>query len=153
MRRELSCMRTCALNPQDANMETRHLKGQLGPCVDVTFFDQRRSVRSLTHLPGWQKLCKGTKGLRRKIWTQTKILSPKIRYFVAIIRFVEIYALFGNLWAKKCCFVQVKNKFSWARNTLLHGIYCIFYQVELANLQLRAKRRHQKIKYALDESF
>ena len=23
--------------------------------------------------PGWQKLCEGTKGLRRKVWTRTKI--------------------------------------------------------------------------------
>ena len=50
---------------------------------------------------GWQKLREGTNGLRQKVWTQTKILSPNIRYFVAILRFVAIYALFGNLWAKK----------------------------------------------------
>ena len=46
---------------------------------------------------GWQKLCEGTKGLRQKVWTQTKILSPNLRHFVAILRFVAIYALFGNL--------------------------------------------------------
>ena len=32
---------------------------------------------------GWQKLCGGTGGPRRKVWTRTKILSPNIRYFVA----------------------------------------------------------------------
>ena len=47
---------------------------------------------------GWQKLCEGTKGLRRKVWTQTKILSPNICYFVAI------YALFGRFWANKVLF-------------------------------------------------
>ena len=26
----------------------------------------------------WQKLCEGTKGLRQKVWTWTKILSPNI---------------------------------------------------------------------------
>ena len=45
--------------------------------------------------------------LVRKVWTQTKILSPNILLnFVAILRFVAIQALFGNLWAKKgpkCC--------------------------------------------------
>ena len=40
--------------------------------------------------PGWQKLCEGTKGLRRKVWTRTKIFSPNIRYVVAILRFVKI---------------------------------------------------------------
>ena len=28
---------------------------------------------------GWQKLCEGKKGLRQKVWTQTKILFPDIR--------------------------------------------------------------------------
>ena len=32
---------------------------------------------------GWQKLHGSTGGTRRKVWTQTKILSPNIRYFVA----------------------------------------------------------------------
>ena len=34
---------------------------------------------------GWQKLREATKGLRQKVWTRTKILSPNIRYFVAIL--------------------------------------------------------------------
>ena len=51
---------------------------------------------------GFQKLCEGTKGLRRKVWTWTEILRTNIRYIVAILTFVTIYTLFGNLWAKKC---------------------------------------------------
>ena len=35
------------------------------------------------HSSGWQKLCGGTGGTRRKVWTQTKILSLNLRYFVA----------------------------------------------------------------------
>ena len=27
---------------------------------------------------GWQKLREGTEGLRRKVWTRTKILSPNL---------------------------------------------------------------------------
>ena len=45
-------------------------------------------------IPGWQKLCVGTKDLRKKVRTQTKILSPNIRYFVAILTFVAIYAFY-----------------------------------------------------------
>ena len=40
------------------------------------------------------------------------------------LRFVAIYAFFGDLWAKKVPF-WVKNSVSWARSALLHGIYCI----------------------------
>ena len=42
------------------------------------------------------------------------------------LRFVAIYALFGDLWAKKVLF-WVKNSVSWARSALFRGIYCIFY--------------------------
>ena len=77
-------------------------------------------------IAGWQKLCEGMKGLRRKVWTQTKILSPKIRYIVAILYIVATYAPFGRLWAKKVL-LRVKNSVSWAKSALLHGTYCILY--------------------------
>ena len=43
----------------------------------------RDSAYALYWRPGWQKLRGSTGGTRRKVWTQTKILSPNIRYFVA----------------------------------------------------------------------
>ena len=46
--------------------------------------------------------------------------------FCRKLRFVAIYALFGDLWARKVPF-WVKNSVSWARSALLHGIYCIFH--------------------------
>ena len=64
----------------------------------------------------WQKLCEGIKGLRRKAWTLTKILSPNIRYFVEILRFVAIYALIGDLWTKKVPF--------WVKNGCFLGKKC-----------------------------
>ena len=75
---------------------TTHQKLQISvnnghPCSMISY------SRVTTNYPGWQKLCEGTKGLRRKVWTQTKILSPNICYFVAI------YALFGRFWANKKC--------------------------------------------------
>ena len=96
---------------------------------------------------GWQKLCDDTKGLRRKVWIWTKILSPNRRYFILILRFVAIHAFFGNLWTK--------SVFFWARSALLHGIYCILYWVEFAKLQVRAKTTvlRENSKYALEESF
>ena len=45
--------------------------------------------------------------------------------FCRELRFVAIYALFGDFWAKKVPF-WVKNNVSWARSALLHGINCIF---------------------------
>ena len=50
------------------------------------------------------------KGLRRKVWTRTEILSLNIRYFVALLRFAAIYALFERLWAKQML-VWVKTVF------------------------------------------
>ena len=81
------------------------------------------------------------KGLRRKVWTQTKILSPNIRYFVAILRFVAIYAIFGRLKARNVLF-WIKNSVSWARSALLYSTYCILYLEKSANLHLRAKTTH-----------
>ena len=67
--------------------------------------------------------------------------KPKHTLFCLELRFVAIYALFGDLWAKKVPF-WVKNSVSWARSALLHGIYCIFHWVNFANLRLRAKTTH-----------
>ena len=52
------------------------------------------------------KLCEGTKGLRQKVWTRTKISNPNIRYVIKInyenlSRFLYFS---GGLWAKKCSF-------------------------------------------------
>ena len=71
-------------------------------------------------------MCKGTKGLCQKVWTQTKILSPNICHFVAILIFVTIDTLFGILSARKGLF-WVINSVSWARRALIYSIYCISY--------------------------
>ena len=52
--------------------------------------------------------------------------KPKHMLFCRKLRFVAIYAVFGDLCAKKVPF-WVKNSVSWARSALLHGIYCIFH--------------------------
>ena len=67
-------------------------------------------IADISHNPhnrqsGWQKLCEGT---RRKVWTRTKNLSPKIRYFVAILRLVAICALF---FGQKQCFLGKNGAF------------------------------------------
>ena len=89
----------------------------------------------------WQKLREGTKGLRQKVWTRKIFLTPNISYFVAILKFVAIYAPFGNFWANKV-FFWVKNSVSWARNAILHGGHCKLYLGKFANLLLRAKTTH-----------
>ena len=67
--------------------------------------------------------------------------KPEHTLFCRQSRFVAIYALFGDLWAKRVLF-WVKNGVSWARSALLHGKYCIFYWVKFANLLLRTKTTH-----------
>ena len=46
--------------------------------------------------------------------------------FCCELRFVAIYALYGDLWSKKVPF-GVKNSVFWVRSALLLGIYCILY--------------------------
>ena len=97
------------------------------------FFDISKYICIHFLLTGWQKLHGSTGGTRRKVWTRTKILKPKHMLFCRKLRFVAIYALFGDLWPKKVPF-WVKNSVSWARSALLHGIYCIFNKAKFANL-------------------
>ena len=70
-----------------------------------------------------------------------KKFEPEHTLFCRELRFVAIYTLFGDLWAKKVPF-WVKNSVSWARSALLHGIYCIFHRVNFAILRLCAKTTH-----------
>ena len=53
---------------------------------------------------GWKKMHQHANGVCRKTWTRTIILSPNICYFVAILRFVAIYALCGILCRKAAKF-------------------------------------------------
>ena len=75
--------------------------------------------------------------------------KPEHTLFCRELRFVAIYALFGDLLAKKVPF-WVKNSVSWARSALLHG-------TEL-NLQICDSAQklcicHKNCKYALDKNF
>ena len=48
--------------------------------------------------------------------------KPEHMLFCRKLRFINIYALFGDLWAKKVPF-GVKNSVSWARSALLHILH------------------------------
>ena len=74
--------------------DTARLHGPLGRLISLWWDLVRIRVQ----------LCKGTEDLPRKVWTRTKILSPKLRYFVAISWFVAIYALFGRPGTRKVLF-------------------------------------------------
>ena len=80
------------------------------------------------------------KGLCLKVWTQTKILSPNIRYFVAILRFVAIYARCGRLWAKQF-FLGQKQSFL--------GKWYIWYILRIINRCIC----RENSKYVSDEVF
>ena len=53
-----------------------------------------------------------------KRWNRRNILSPNIRYFVAIIRFIAIYALFGIYFGKKSAFLGQKQCFLGKKCTI-----------------------------------
>ena len=46
----------------------------------------------ISSFTGWQKLCEGTKGPRRKVWIQTKISSPKIHMLHIILNQIGKFA-------------------------------------------------------------
>ena len=106
------------------------------------------------HQAGWQKFCEGTKGLRRKVWTWTKILSPNMRYFVAILRFVTIYTLFGNLWTKMT-FFGLKTVFLGQKVHYYMVYIAYFTELNLQICDYSQKRRicRENCKYALGKNF
>ena len=85
--------------------------------------------------------CTGAGGHPPKSLDSGENFKPEHTLFCRGLKFVAIYALFGDLWAKKVPF-WVKNSFTWTRNALLHGLYCIFYWIKFANLRLRTKTTH-----------
>ena len=72
------------------------------------------------------EVVRGHGGPQPKSLDSDENFKPEHTLFCRKLRFVEIYALFGDLWAKKVP-LWVKNSVSWARSALLHGIYCIFH--------------------------
>ena len=83
-------------------------------------------------------MCEDAKGLRRKVWTWTKILSTYIGYFVAISRFVAIDTMFRRLGAKR---------FFLGTTIVFLGQEMHYYMVSIANyseLNLQACNYAQK---------
>ena len=60
-----------------------------------------------------------------------KNFKPNIRYFLAILRFVAIYTLFGRLWARKFFFGQ-KQCFR-GKSALLCGVYYTESNLQICN--------------------
>ena len=56
-------------------------------------------------------MCEGTKGVCQKVLTRAKILSPSVGCFVAILRFVSIYAFFWKTLGKNSVFFGSKTVF------------------------------------------
>ena len=72
------------------------------------------------------EVVRGHKGPLPKSLDSDENFKPELTPFCYELRFVAIYALYGDLWAKKVPF-WVKNSVSWARSVLLHSINCIFF--------------------------
>ena len=53
---------------------------------------------------GWQKWHRGKGGPPPKSLDLEENFKPKHRLFCHKLRYVAIYTLFGDLWAKKCLF-------------------------------------------------
>ena len=72
-----------------------------------------------------------------KVWPRTKFFSPNIRYFVAKLKFVAIYTLFGNILAKK--WVSGSKTLFLGQEVHYYMGYIAHYTVQFANLQSCAK--------------
>ena len=82
-----------------------------------------------------------------------KNLSPNIRYFVANYWFVAIYALFGDLWAKKCLFGQ-KQGFLGKKCTITwYILHIILSKIGKFAITRKTTRLSRNSNYALYESF
>ena len=71
----------------------------------------------LVSIAGWQKLRGGKWGPPLKSLDLHGNFQPEYTLFCRELRFVAIFALFGDLWAQKVPF-WVKNSVSWARSAL-----------------------------------
>ena len=93
-------------DPEEKNWTYEGEKTLVEWCPHIHQWQRHRQIQRQRHWlnAGWQKLCEGTKGLYRKVWTWTKVLSTNIRYFVAKLRFVAIFALFWRFGANKSFF-------------------------------------------------
>ena len=78
----------------------------------VDEWDIERGIRNIPVQQG------GKSRAKWQVWIWTKILSPNIRYFVAILRFVEIYAHLEDFGQKK--------GISWSKAVFL-GHYDVVY--------------------------
>ena len=90
-------------DPEEKNWTYEGEKTLVEWCPHIHHWQRSRQIQRQRNWlnAGLQKLCKGTKGLHREVWTWTKILGTNIRYFVAKLIFVAIYALFGRFGAKR----------------------------------------------------
>ena len=92
--------------------------------ITLTIADQTNMFFQI--LPRVAEVVRGQGGPPPKSLDSDENFKPKYTLFCRKLRFVAIYALSGDLWAKKVPF-WIINSVSWARSALLHGIYCIFY--------------------------
>ena len=65
--------------------------------------------------------------------------------FVVVLRFVQIYALFGRFGAKKCFFwtttLFLKQEVYFY---MVYNIYYILYGIKFANLQFNSTRKNDE---------
>ena len=87
------------------------------------------------------------------VLSRPNTLSPNIRYFVAILRFVANEALFGNLWTKKC-FLGSKTAFlrQEVRFFMAYIAYHTELNVQICNYAQKLRICRKNSKYPFDEN-
>ena len=88
---------------------------------------------------GWQKLSGRTDSVRQKYGLEENF-KPQHTLFVAILRFLAIYALFGRVWAKKVFFWGAKSSVFWGKKcTVAYIAYSTKLNFQISNY---AQKQH-----------
>ena len=105
-------------------------------------------------------LCRVAEVAREHGWHPPKSLDsdknfkPEHTLFCRKLRFVAIYALFGDLWAKKCLFGS-KTVFlgQEVQYYMLYIAYFTALNLQICNYAQKRRMSHENFKYVLDENF
>ena len=98
--------------------------------------------------------CAGARGPPPKSLDSDENIKPEDMLFCCELRFVMIYALLGDLWAKKCLFGSITVFLG--QEVHYHMVYnAYFTELNLQICDYAQKRRicRENCKYVMDENF
>ena len=96
---------------------------------------------------------RGHEGPPLKSLDSDKNFKPKHMLFCRELRFVEIYALFGDLWAKKVPFWAITVFLGQMHYYMVYNAYFTELNLHICNYGQKRRICRENCKYAFDENF